>query len=121
MTQEVFVGAIQSIGSYRGADLGIPYPAYLLRISRDLAIERWRAKHAAGVVTCSTSEIRLQGLTCPQRTQQLLSRARCDEQQVFDCAADWAAGHLAASQHEDEMVLIVTAASGAREPKGPKT
>jgi RNA polymerase sigma-70 factor, ECF subfamily len=51
LTQEVFVRAIQSIGSYRGADLGIPYRAYLLRISRNLAIDRWRAKQAAGVVT----------------------------------------------------------------------
>jgi DNA-directed RNA polymerase specialized sigma24 family protein len=63
MTQEVFVRAIQSIGSYCQADLGIPYRAYLLRISRNLAIDRWRAKQAAGAVTCSTSEIRLQGLT----------------------------------------------------------
>jgi SRSO17 transposase len=34
----------------------------------------------------------------PHRMQHLLSRARCDEQQVLDCAADWAAGHLAAGQ-----------------------
>jgi hypothetical protein len=39
--------------------------------------------------------------------QHLLSRARCDEQQVLDCAADWAAGHLAAGQDEDDVVLIV--------------
>jgi RNA polymerase sigma-70 factor (ECF subfamily) len=50
LTQEVFVRAIQSIGSYRGADLGIPYRAYLLRISRNLAIDRWRARQAAGAV-----------------------------------------------------------------------
>ena len=51
LTQDVFVRAIQSIGSYRGADLGISYRAYLLRISRNLAIDRWRARQAAGAVT----------------------------------------------------------------------
>jgi RNA polymerase sigma-70 factor, ECF subfamily len=51
LTQEVFVRAIQSIGSYRGADLGIPYRAYLLRISRNLVIDRWRARQAAGAMT----------------------------------------------------------------------
>jgi len=44
LTQEVFVRAIQSLGSYRGADLDIPYRAYLLRISRNLVIDRWRAR-----------------------------------------------------------------------------
>jgi len=51
LTQDVFVRAIQSIGSYRGADPGAPYRAYLLRISRNLAIDRWRARQAAGAVT----------------------------------------------------------------------
>jgi RNA polymerase sigma-70 factor (ECF subfamily) len=51
LTQDVFVRAIQSIGSYRGADLAVSYRAYLLRISRNLAIDRWRARHAAGTVT----------------------------------------------------------------------
>src|SRR5260370_6224770 len=51
LTQDVFVRAIQSIGSYRGADLGVPYRAYLLRISRNLVIDRWRARQAAGAVT----------------------------------------------------------------------
>jgi len=51
LTQDVFVRAIQSIGSYRGADPGIPFRAYLLRISRNLAIDRWRARQAAGAVT----------------------------------------------------------------------
>jgi RNA polymerase sigma-70 factor (ECF subfamily) len=51
LTQDVFVRAIQSIGNYRGADLGIPFRAYLLRISRNLAIDRWRARQAAGAVT----------------------------------------------------------------------
>jgi RNA polymerase sigma-70 factor (ECF subfamily) len=51
LTQDVFVRAIQSIGSYRGPDLSISYRAYLLRISRNLAIDRWRAMQAAGAVT----------------------------------------------------------------------
>ena len=48
LTQDVFVRAIQSIGSYRGVDPGNQYRAYLLRISRNLAIDRWRARQAAG-------------------------------------------------------------------------
>lgn len=51
LTQDVFVRAIQSIGSYRGADAGGRYRAYLLRISRNLAIDRWRAQQAAGAVS----------------------------------------------------------------------
>lgn len=51
MTQDVFVRAIQSIDSFRGADRGVPYRAYLLRISRNLAIDRWRAQQAAGAAT----------------------------------------------------------------------
>ena len=41
--------------------------------------------------------------------QHLLSRARVDEQQMLDAAADWAAGHLSAGQDEDasDVVLIV--------------
>lgn len=48
LTQDVFVRAIQSIGSFRSADPGIPYRAYLLRISRNLVIDLWRARQAAG-------------------------------------------------------------------------
>ena len=36
----------------------------------------------------------------PYRMQHLLSRARVDEQQMPDAAADWAAGHLSAGQDE---------------------
>ncbi len=43
----------------------------------------------------------------PYRMQHLLSRARCDDQQVLDNATDWAAGHLTAGQDEDDVVLIV--------------
>jgi SRSO17 transposase len=50
----------------------------------------------------------------PHRMQHLLSRARCDEQQVLDCAADWAAGHLAAGQDEDDVVLIVDETADAK-------
>jgi RNA polymerase sigma-70 factor, ECF subfamily len=48
LTQDVFVRAIQSIGSYRGVDPALGYRAYLLRISRNLAIDRWRQRQAAG-------------------------------------------------------------------------
>jgi hypothetical protein len=45
----------------------------------------------------------------PHRMQHLLSRARVDEQQMLDAAADWAAGHLSAGQDRDasDVVLIV--------------
>ena len=37
----------------------------------------------------------------PYRMQHLLSRARCDEQQMLDAAAGWAVGHLSAGQDEE--------------------
>jgi SRSO17 transposase len=47
----------------------------------------------------------------PSRLQHLLSRARCDEQQMLQAGADWVIGHLAAG-HDDgdddgDAVLIV--------------
>jgi SRSO17 transposase len=52
----------------------------------------------------------------PHRMQHLLSRARCDEQQILDTAADWAAGHLAGGQDEDggDAVLIVDETADAK-------
>ena len=50
----------------------------------------------------------------PHRMQHLLSRARCDEQQMLDSAADWAAGHLSAGQDEDDVVLIVDETADAK-------
>ena len=47
------------------------------------------------------------GHASPYRMQHLLSRARCDERQLLDAAADWAAAHLTAGQDEDDVVLIV--------------
>jgi SRSO17 transposase len=47
------------------------------------------------------------GHASPYRMQHLLSRARCDERQLLDTAADWAAAHLTAGQDEDDVVLIV--------------
>jgi SRSO17 transposase len=47
------------------------------------------------------------GHPAPHRMQHLLSRARVDEQQMLDAAADWAAGHLSAGQDRDDVVLIV--------------
>ncbi len=43
LTQDVFVRAIQSLASARMEPL-VPYRAYLLRIARNLAIDRWRAR-----------------------------------------------------------------------------
>jgi SRSO17 transposase len=45
----------------------------------------------------------------PYRMQHLLSRGRCDEQQMLDAAADWAAGHLGKGRDENGIgaVLIV--------------
>ena len=47
------------------------------------------------------------GHASPYRMQHLLSRARCDDRQLLDAAADWAAAHLTAGQDEDDVVLIV--------------
>jgi SRSO17 transposase len=43
----------------------------------------------------------------PYKMQHLLSRARFDEQQALDAAADWAAARLCAGQDTSEVVLIV--------------
>ncbi len=47
------------------------------------------------------------GHASPYRMRHLLSRARVDERQLLDAAADWAAAHLTAGQDEDDVVLIV--------------
>ena len=47
------------------------------------------------------------GHACPYRMQHLLSRARCDEQQMLDTAAGWAVGRLSAGQDGADVVLIV--------------
>ncbi|HTA08735.1 MAG TPA: sigma-70 family RNA polymerase sigma factor [Streptosporangiaceae bacterium] len=43
LTQDVFVRAIQSLSSVR-SEPPVPYRAYLLRIARNLVIDRWRAR-----------------------------------------------------------------------------
>jgi RNA polymerase sigma-70 factor (ECF subfamily) len=43
LTQDVFVRAIQSLSSVR-TEPSVPYRAYLLRIARNLIIDRWRAR-----------------------------------------------------------------------------
>ena len=43
LTQDVFVRALASLTSFR-AEPGVPYQAYLLRIARNLVIDRWRAR-----------------------------------------------------------------------------
>ena len=47
------------------------------------------------------------GHASPYRMQHLLSRARVDDRQLLDAAADWAAEHITAGQDEDDVVLIV--------------
>ncbi len=56
------------------------------------------------------------GHPSPCRMQHLLSRARCDERQMTDAAADWAAGHLAAGQDQDgsDAVLIIDETADAK-------
>ena len=47
------------------------------------------------------------GHASPYRMQHLLSRARVDDRQLLDAAADWAAAHITAGQDEDDVMLIV--------------
>ena len=54
------------------------------------------------------------GHPSPCRMQHLLSRASCDEQQLLDSAADWAAAHLTAGQDENDVVLIVDETADAK-------
>ena len=46
--------------------------------------------------------------------QHLLSRARCDDQQLPDCAAGWAVAHLTSGRDENDVVLIVDATADAK-------
>jgi SRSO17 transposase len=50
----------------------------------------------------------------PYRMQHLLSRARCDEQQMLDAAADWAVAHLTAGPDQSDVVLIVDETADAK-------
>ena len=43
----------------------------------------------------------------PHKMQHLLSRARIDDRQLADAAADWACSHLCAGQNPADVVLIV--------------
>ena len=47
------------------------------------------------------------GHASPYRMQHLLSRARVDDRQLLDAAADWAAAHITAGQDESDVMLIV--------------
>jgi SRSO17 transposase len=51
----------------------------------------------------------------PHRMQHLLSRARCDDQQIPGTTADWAARHLARDQDDgSDAVLIVDETADAK-------
>ena len=54
------------------------------------------------------------GHPSPCRMQHLLSRARCDEQQMLDAAANWAASHLTAGRDQSDVVLIVDETADAK-------
>ena len=54
------------------------------------------------------------GHQSPSRLQHLLARARCDEQQLLQAAADWAIGHLAAGHDVGDAVLIVDETSDVK-------
>ncbi len=56
------------------------------------------------------------GHTSPCRMQHLRSRARADERQPLDAAADRAAAHLTAGQDEDDVVLIVDETADEKSP-----
>jgi SRSO17 transposase len=58
------------------------------------------------------------GHPSPCRMQHLLSRARLDEQPMLDTAADWAVGHLAGDQDENDVVLIVDETADAKSSAG---
>jgi RNA polymerase sigma-70 factor (ECF subfamily) len=58
MTQDVFLRAIQSLTTFR-AEPAVPYQAYLLRIARNLAIDRWRARQPGTTSYHELSEQRL--------------------------------------------------------------
>jgi RNA polymerase sigma-70 factor (ECF subfamily) len=45
LTQDVFIRAIRALGNYRDDEAS--YRAYLLRIARNLVIDRWRARPAS--------------------------------------------------------------------------
>lgn len=48
----------------------------------------------------------------PYRMQHLLSRARCDDQGLLDCAADWAAGHLCAGDNDGAGAVLIVDETG---------
>jgi SRSO17 transposase len=48
----------------------------------------------------------------PYRMQHLLSRARCDEQGILDCAADWAAGYLCAGDEDGAGTVLIVDETG---------
>jgi SRSO17 transposase len=50
----------------------------------------------------------------PHRMQHLLSRARVDDRELSQAAADWAAGQLCAGQDPDDVVLIVDETGDAK-------
>jgi SRSO17 transposase len=56
------------------------------------------------------------GHASPYRMRHLLSRARCDERQMLDAAADWTAAHLTAGADEDDVVLIVDETADEKSP-----
>ena len=46
--------------------------------------------------------------------QHLLSRARVDDRQLLDAAADWVAAHITAGQDKDDVVLVVDETVGEK-------
>jgi RNA polymerase sigma-70 factor (ECF subfamily) len=59
LTQDVFVRAIQSLATFR-PEPAVPYQAYLLRIARNLVIDRWRARQPGATSYQELSAQRLQ-------------------------------------------------------------
>jgi len=56
------------------------------------------------------------GHASPYRVQHLLSRARVDDRQLLDAAADWAAARITAGQDEGDVMLIVDETADEKPP-----
>jgi fructose-specific component phosphotransferase system IIB-like protein len=73
----------------------------------------WRCRDMVNGLLCELDDhncwtlAEAAGHAGPYRMQHLLSRARVDDRQLLDAAADWAAAHITAGQDEDDVVLIV--------------
>lgn len=83
LTQEVFLRALQALEDVR--DPAILYRAYLLRIARNLVIDRWRARQVAPAAVPYLSDHDLPDAADPGPEETTISR---DEQRRVLAAID---------------------------------